>query len=409
MTYRVGAALYLGFFISLIHPGISCAAGEKPTVQIDMSVLEDMKNSLPPSAQRGEVPETLYAPAPVLKQELKALEVNPSPAPPNVPAPAQEPEPRPDEVKRPALQAPAAGAVIPQMDMKPYKPSRPPRVSAEQVLDYPAASGIPTLPVYEQKVAQPPQGRARHMRPIYSYDAPPPVNPDGDKPVTGPIDLVPPLPAKKPEHVAQAAAVLEPLPAAVILVKTEVDPSPSAESETPMMKSGKPAMPAVKAASVDAEVVFEDRKITPERPVSEHVEGAKEKNQSDPAVTAVAVETETVTLEDGAMRVTLPFQKNVTELDAGLKAALDRDIVLILEKNETWRAQIQSFATPVDDGLSSDRRAALSRALSVRAYLLEKGVASTRVDVRALGAKPESDQGLPDRTDIYLLKPGASL
>jgi outer membrane protein OmpA-like peptidoglycan-associated protein len=46
---------------------------------------------------------------------------------------------------------------------------------------------------------------------------------------------------------------------------------------------------------------------------------------------------------------------------------------------------------------------ALSRALEVRKYLIDGGVRSTRIDVRALGDKAESTP--LDRIDIVLVAP----
>jgi outer membrane protein OmpA-like peptidoglycan-associated protein len=42
----------------------------------------------------------------------------------------------------------------------------------------------------------------------------------------------------------------------------------------------------------------------------------------------------------------------------------------------------------------------LTRALAVRAYLMDKGIADTRIDVRALGV---AASGPPDRVDIRSL------
>ena len=70
-------------------------------------------------------------------------------------------------------------------------------------------------------------------------------------------------------------------------------------------------------------------------------------------------------------------------------------------------ARILSYAVtgvePMVMGLGpvSAVRLALSRALNARAYLIEQGVRSTRIDARAIGL-PE-DTGPADRIDILLL------
>ena len=48
--------------------------------------------------------------------------------------------------------------------------------------------------------------------------------------------------------------------------------------------------------------------------------------------------------------------------------------------------------------MAAARRLSLSRALQVRSYLIDQGVRSTRIDVRALGANVPS--GPADRVDI---------
>jgi outer membrane protein OmpA-like peptidoglycan-associated protein len=65
------------------------------------------------------------------------------------------------------------------------------------------------------------------------------------------------------------------------------------------------------------------------------------------------------------------------------------------------RVQLNAFAGGSDETVSAARRLSLSRALAVRAYLIERGVRSARIDVRALGA-PE-DNGPAERVDILLL------
>ncbi len=60
-----------------------------------------------------------------------------------------------------------------------------------------------------------------------------------------------------------------------------------------------------------------------------------------------------------------------------------------------------AYAAGEDLSSSKARRISLSRALSVRSYLIEKGVRSTRIDVRALGDKAEGDQ--KNRVDVIMI------
>ncbi len=70
--------------------------------------------------------------------------------------------------------------------------------------------------------------------------------------------------------------------------------------------------------------------------------------------------------------------------------------------SDTLRVQVKAYAGDSDGGASAARRLSLSRALAVRAFLIDKGVRSTRIDVRALGNR--SDGGPPERVDVVVVK-----
>lgn len=81
------------------------------------------------------------------------------------------------------------------------------------------------------------------------------------------------------------------------------------------------------------------------------------------------------------------------EATSQLDAIADR-----LAKDESLRLQLMAYASGTEDTASKARRISLSRALAVRAYLIDKGIRSTRMDVRALGNKVEGEPA--DRVDI---------
>jgi outer membrane protein OmpA-like peptidoglycan-associated protein len=70
--------------------------------------------------------------------------------------------------------------------------------------------------------------------------------------------------------------------------------------------------------------------------------------------------------------------------------------------NEQLRLQVVAYAAATSEGESQSRRLSLSRALAVRNYLTEKGVRSTRMDVRALGSRAAN--GPADRVDILIIE-----
>lgn len=68
--------------------------------------------------------------------------------------------------------------------------------------------------------------------------------------------------------------------------------------------------------------------------------------------------------------------------------------------NLAGRLQVRSYAGIDDSAASASRRLSFKRALAVRSFLIEQGVRSTRVDLRALG--PAEDTGPAERVDIFL-------
>lgn len=95
----------------------------------------------------------------------------------------------------------------------------------------------------------------------------------------------------------------------------------------------------------------------------------------------------------------LLFEGSTTQLDDAAQQQLKQMAAALAANNQ--RIQLKAFASGTSDRPSAARRESLSRALAVRSYLIENGVRSTRIDVRALGAP--SDGGPSDRVDVILL------
>jgi outer membrane protein OmpA-like peptidoglycan-associated protein len=96
------------------------------------------------------------------------------------------------------------------------------------------------------------------------------------------------------------------------------------------------------------------------------------------------------------------FAEGSAELPPEATQQLDA-IATKLDQDPSLRLQLMAYASGTDDEASRARRISLSRALTVRAYLIDKGVRSTRMDVRALGNKVEGDPA--DRVDIVTMAP----
>jgi outer membrane protein OmpA-like peptidoglycan-associated protein len=93
------------------------------------------------------------------------------------------------------------------------------------------------------------------------------------------------------------------------------------------------------------------------------------------------------------------FYAGSAKLNSDASARL-KDVSASLKKNSALRIQLLAYAGAKDGSASQARRLSLSRALAARSYLIEKGVRSTRIDVRALGNR--SGNGPTDRIDIIV-------
>ena len=95
------------------------------------------------------------------------------------------------------------------------------------------------------------------------------------------------------------------------------------------------------------------------------------------------------------------FAPQQEDLPVDVSGALNTLAGRLLSDDST-RLQLRAYAGGTTEQASQARRLSLTRALSVRSYLIEQGVRSTRIDVRALGLP--DDGGPADRVDIFLMR-----
>lgn len=101
-------------------------------------------------------------------------------------------------------------------------------------------------------------------------------------------------------------------------------------------------------------------------------------------------------------KVTIPYKPNLSDILNDQIGILMSDVLPKLEQDKSVRLQIQAYASPSEDGgQSSARRISLSRALSIRSWLIEHNIDASRMDVRALGLN--TDQQPLDRVDIVFV------
>ena len=100
---------------------------------------------------------------------------------------------------------------------------------------------------------------------------------------------------------------------------------------------------------------------------------------------------------------TIVFDKDSARLPDGARDTLAH-LASRMTEDATLEVQLLAYAAGDEENASKARRLSLSRALAVRSFLIDQGVRSTRIEVRALGNNVPD--GSPDRVDIIGQKRG---
>lgn len=95
-------------------------------------------------------------------------------------------------------------------------------------------------------------------------------------------------------------------------------------------------------------------------------------------------------------KLALLFEPGEVDLTEEMREQL-MEVAQQLREHEEERIQLLAYASGFEEDISRARRLSLARALTIRAFLLDQGIRSTRMDVRALA---RSEGGPPDRVDI---------
>lgn len=190
------------------------------------------------------------------------------------------------------------------------------------------------------------------------------------------IKAAPQAAAKAPEKIAAKTATKIP----DIVIPTAPKSTTGTAAIVPP-----PPPPAVTAPSVSAP--------SP----SKAAEPIKRVAAASPAPKAVAPAPKA---SNGGAALSIPFDTDTKSLPASASGALD-DVAKKMNADKSMRVQLLAFASAGERSEAKARRLSLSRALEVRSYLISKGIASTRMDVRALGN--QSSSGSPDRVDMTLV------
>lgn len=159
-----------------------------------------------------------------------------------------------------------------------------------------------------------------------------------------------------------------------------------------------PAAPERPLASIEAEPAPPAREAAPaaEEPAARAPAGAAPPSSVDtPAGDeehAAAPDTDFLVLRFPAGEAALP-----PEGEPPLARLAER-----LAGDETLRLRLMAYASGDSGSASQTRRLSLSRALAVRSFLIERGMRSTRIDLRALGDRTEEEPA--DRVDVLVVE-----
>lgn len=128
---------------------------------------------------------------------------------------------------------------------------------------------------------------------------------------------------------------------------------------------------------------------------------AKGDSAEDAVVEETSLSTVATDTIGNAAPVSLSYDKGVGTVSDDVLAESMGDVLSRMKGNSDLRVQIVAFASPVDNSQSGSRRTALSRALNVRAWMMENGIDPSRMDVRALGINPDAPD--TDRVDMVIV------
>lgn len=266
----------------------------------------------------------------------------------------------------------------------------------------PVIIGGPPQPV-ETITLTPPDltkgGRAKARR---ARSAPPPSRPKVAKPAApDPTKAVraaePASPKVAAAKTARVPAVEDPAPKSLARPKPAPapDPVPAVPSITALDAVPSPIVSARPAKPESIPAMAERGLVTPP-PAAARVEQPVRVAAVAPGAPAPVAAPSGAPSGDGDA-MTVLFSADSADLPAAVGPGLDR-LAKRLQSDGDLQLQLLAYAGGDEGAASRARRLSLSRALVVRSYLMNKGIRSTRIEVRALGNRFES--GPADRVDL---------
>jgi len=215
-------------------------------------------------------------------------------------------------------------------------------------------------------------------------------------------------PAAKPEPAADAPASLQaPAPPAEVKA-AEIKPAAQATEKTGVEKKKKAKEPGATRMVDAAPPPPAASDAPPPPPPAPAASSAAPPPPPPPPVATAPVPTPPDTKAESTAALTtgesgrllrVTFDEGQSKLPDAAKPNLQK-LADQVKAKEDVRLQLLAYAGSEDLNSNRARRLSLSRALSVRSFLIEAGIRSTRIDVRALGDKAPDEP--KNRVDVAL-------
>jgi outer membrane protein OmpA-like peptidoglycan-associated protein len=160
----------------------------------------------------------------------------------------------------------------------------------------------------------------------------------------------------------------------------------------PMRAARIPQPPAANTGATTVPFSFSGAPVAPSPPPARTASATPPARTTPSGATAAGLRRETI----------IPFAAGATSLapsNVNSIHALATTLNTALASGNA-RIHLDAFGGPRGDKSSDSRRLSLKRALVVRELLIEDGVPSEKIDVRALGGA--DDGGAPDRVDVFV-------
>lgn len=364
----------------------------------------------------AEAPVYRASPPPPPKLDTAVVErVNPKPLsdalmgvdnkapPPEMPSIANQVVPKADMTQTAADALPAPQ---PQAKVKPKSPPPAAKIVAkptEKTIEKPKTAPVKSVKLAVKPSRKPPvPSFLREKAPVAEIaatksDIPPAPAPTKvtekvektEKAANGISTTTTSAPAVKVETVRSETVPGAP-PSPVIANPKTIAPAPPINTVDPVAPAAPPA--SLMAPAKPAPAIAEPAPATSAPVLTPLV--AKAEPAPKPPVKKIPDPEPEATLQ-------LLFVPGDAAVSADHASTLQKQVAAKLKADPGMRLQIIAYATAVDDSQSSARRVSLNRALSVRDYLKEAGVAPYRMDIRALGSASSAEH--VDRVDLLLI------